>query len=177
MRGQSPRVVWTYKPSTLSSEGCPGDSASVKEAVSLKLVLREHVLLHLLFTKCSLISVTGTSSHCHHPSALARWGRGCSGYMVIGAANTKSCVLALASKIPELPPLLSLGLCCLRNKKAWELSSGLLLGFHSLFIFYRYYLIEKKVHVRKYFTTHCSFNWSASKIYSFLYHGILVCAE
>ena len=151
MRGQSPRVVWTYKPSTLSSEGRPGDSASVKEAVSLKLALREHVLLHLLFTKCSLISVTGTSSHCHHPSALARWGRGCSGYMVIGAANTKSCVLALASKIPELPPLLSLGLCCLRNKKAWELSSGLLLGFHSLFIFYRYYLIEKKSPCKKIF--------------------------
>ena len=86
----APRVVWTYKASTLSSEGCPADSASVKEAASLKLALREHVLLHLLFTKCSLISVTGTSSHCHHPSALARWGRGCSGYMLIGASNTKS---------------------------------------------------------------------------------------
>ena len=101
--GQSSRVVWAYKPSTLSSEGCPGDSACVNEAVRLKLALREHFLLHLLFTKGSAFS------HCHHSPALARWGRGYSGYAMTGAANTKGCTLAVASKIPDLPTPLAPG--------------------------------------------------------------------
>lgn len=86
-----------------------------------------------LFAKCSLISVTSSSSHWHRPLCHEQMGQGLQRlHTVAGTTDTKNWVLALVSIIPDLPILLHLSSCCLHNRKARELSSGLLLGFHSL---------------------------------------------
>lgn len=117
--------------------------------------------MHLLFAKCSLISVTSSSSHRHHPLCLGHMGQG----LLRGhcGCSRKHPQLGFASGTPALPILWHPSPCCLHNRKAQELSSGLPLGSQDLLTLYRNYLIGNKIYLRKYFTTHCSFIGSACK--------------
>ena len=134
--------------------------------------MREHFLLPLLLTKCS------ASSHCHHPSALARRGRGYSGYVVTGAQTLRAALWLLRPKSLTFPLLLHVGPCCLHNRKALELSSRFAAGFPFSLHFLQILFNWGKSPCKKIFYHPLRLHWKCfQNLQCFLHCGILSCAE